>query len=255
MKVKILIMPLIIVIVVAISIWLVYPAYSNGSNGVRENYIQLKAEQAKLTELRNKSVNAKNLSTQMSTLSEKDILYTYIPVEIKEEEIINGLVNLSANSGLLLFDSKINQPTKEVVAENDLGVKMETNSSLGNTQSLMPKIKNLKTEIKLVGSYEKIRDFLNSLGKFSRSNDFENLEISRNASGSQGSDPNILLVSAAVDFNVLKKAKLDSASISNPVFSSPKLETKVIEDIKNQKNTSGFSLNVDQKGKNNIFQP
>lgn len=255
MKVKILIMPLLIVIVVAISIWLVYPAYSNGTNGVRENYIQLKTEQAKLTELRDKSVNAKNLSTQMSTLPEKDILYAYIPAEIKEEEIINSLVNLSANSGLLLFDSKINQPAKEIVAENGLNVKMEADSSLANTKSLMPKIKNLKTEIKLIGSYEKIRDFLSSLGKFSRSNDFESLEISRNASGSQGADPSILLVSAAVDFNVLKKAKLDGTSISNPVFSSPKLETKVIEDIKNQKNTSGFSLNVDQKGKGNIFQP
>lgn len=258
MKIKILIMPLVIVIVVTISIWLVYPAYSNGIDGVKENYIKLKEKQTKLTQLRNKSENVNSLSAQISSLPEKDILYSFIPTEIKEEEIINGLANLSTNSGLLLLDSTVNQPAKEISNEDNLAIQDSgtAKEGKGGNISLAPKIKKLKTQIKIVGSYEKIKDFLSSIGKFNRSNEFEILEINRNNAGSQTStDPNILLVNATIDFNFLKSIKLDNSNVSNPIFSNSKLQVRVIEDIKNNKNSNSFQLNVDQKGKGNIFQP
>lgn len=241
-------MPLFIVIIVAFSIWLVYPAFSNGTNGAIENYIKLKNEQAKLIELQGKSENANNLSIQFSALSEKDALYAFIPKDMKEEEIINSLSSLSSASGLLLFDSTISQPLKESAIE-EVQVTNET-------KNLFPEIKNFKVEMKLSGSYDKIKDFLNSLGKFSRNNNFNTLEISRSVSSGteETANPDTLLVNASVDFNVLKEAKLNESNISSSIFSSSKLETKVISDIKNQKNANSFQLNVDQKGKSNLFQ-
>ena len=258
MKVKILLMPLIIVIVVAISIWLVYPTYSNGSTGVKENYTKFKDEQTKLTELLGKSENANSLSSQISSLSEKDVLYNFVPVEKKEEEIVNSLINLASTSGLLLFDEMVNQPAKEIqVVEEPVPAPVPALDANGVTLPVtMSKMQNLKTEIKLAGSYEKIKDFLTSLGKLNRSNVFETLEISKSSSAGQPeADSNILLISAAVNFNVLKNTKLNSSNIGSSIFDSPNLETKVIADIKSQKNANNFQLNIEQTGKSNLFQP
>ncbi|MFZ2975688.1 MAG: hypothetical protein WA055_03650 [Candidatus Moraniibacteriota bacterium] len=256
MKVKILLMPLIIVIVVAISIWLVYPAYSNGASGVKENYTKLKSEQKKLTELLEKSESADDLSAQISSLPEKEMLYAFIPAETKEEEIVNNLINLASNSGLLLFDEKVNQPLKEIQLVEETASAPISNSGSAVSPIVLPKIQNLKTEIKLAGNYEKIKDFLASIGRLNRSNSFETLEISKNNSGVQSiTDSNILLISAAVDFNVLKRAKLNNSNISSPIFDNSQLETKVISDIKNQKNADNFQLSVEQGGKSNLFQP
>lgn len=258
MKVKILMMPLIIGITVAVLIWLVYPAYSNGNNGVKENYSKLKVEQAKLTELKSKSENISTLSVQLSSIPEKNVLYNFVPEKIKEEEIINDLVNLAANSGLLLFDSMVSQPVKESQAIKEV-VPVADESGDGATLSLsasMPKMQNVKTEIKLAGNYEKIKDFLNNLEKFSRSNRVEILDINKNNSEVESStNQDVLLVNATINFNVLKEAKLDSSSINSPIFDNSKLEANIISDIKNKKNASVFQLNVDQKGKGNIFQP
>ncbi len=251
-------MPLIIVITVAVFIWLVYPAYSNGTNGVKENYSKLKVEQTKLTELKNKSENISNLSVQLSSMPEKNVLYNFVPEKIKEEEIINDLVNLAANSGLLLFDSMVSQPVKESQAIEEV-VPVADESGDSATLPLpvsMPKMQNVKTEIKLAGNYEKIKDFLSNLEKFSRSNGVEILDINKNNSEVESStNQDVLLVNATINFNVLKEAKLDSSSINSPIFDNSKLEANIISEIKNKKNANLFQLNVDQKGKGNIFQP
>lgn len=259
MKVKILLMPLMIVIIVATSIWLVYPAYSNGSSGVRENYTKLKNEQKKLNELQSKSENTSSISAQISSLPEKDVLYTFIPAEMKEEDIVNGLINMASNAGVLLFDEKITQPSKEIIALEE--VTPASNrvpiSAEAIPTPLLPKTQKLKIEIKLAGSYEKIKDFLISIGKFNRSNDFEVLQISKDISGGadSSSDKSILMVSATVNFNVLRRAKLNETNTGSAIFDNPNLETKIISDIKNQSSINIFPLSVEQKGKINPFQP
>jgi len=257
MKAKILLMPLIIVIIVAIFIWLVYPAYSNGTDGVKENYTKLKSEQKKLNELLSKGENVKSISAQISSLSEKEVLYTFIPTEMKEEDIVNGIISMASNAGVLLFDETITQPSKESKAiEEPVPVPTLAPDSVGVVPTpLLPKTQKLKTEIKLAGNYEKIKDFLISVGKFNRSNGFEALEISKNTGGAESSDKSILLVDATINFNVLKKAKLNETNTNSAVFNNPRLETKIISDIRNRSNVNIFPLNVDQKGKANPFQP
>ena len=51
MKVKILIVPLAIAIVVIFTIWFVYPTFSNGTDGVKEKYGQVKKERQNLSDI------------------------------------------------------------------------------------------------------------------------------------------------------------------------------------------------------------
>ncbi|MDO9231366.1 MAG: hypothetical protein Q7U36_02675 [bacterium] len=250
MKIKILLIPLLIIAIATFSIWLVYPTYSNGADGVKENYAKLKSEQKKLIELQNKSENVNSLSAQFSSLLEKDALYAFVPKNAKEEEIINSLSSLSSASGLLLFDSKINQPNKDKSIESS-----EELQTVNKEEKSLPEIQNFKVEMKLAGSYDKIKDFLINVGKFSRSNNFDILEISRNVSNEvETVSSDVLSVNIALDFNVLKEAKLNESNIGSSIFSNPKLESKIITEIKNQRNANIFQLNVDPKGKSNLFQ-
>lgn len=260
MKIKVLLIPCIIIAIVAVFVGLVYPTYSNGEDGVSENYAKLKSEQTKLSELQNKNKNIVKLSSQLSSLPEKNTLYSFIPEIIKEEDIVNSLINLASSSGVFLFETKINQPVKEKSIQKDLEATFGEEQETSKTSSI-PKTSNFKADIKVMGSYEKIKAFLTSIEKLNRNNNFEILKINRNKSQKEVSldeatiNSNDLVVDASVEFNFLKKSTINKSDVGNLVFSSSELETKVIEDIKNQKNTNSFQLNVDQKGKGNLFQP
>ncbi len=255
MKIKILVVPFLIVIIAVFSIWLVYPAYSNGTTGVKENYAKLKSEQAKLAEIQTISENIDKLSAQISTMPEKESLYSFVPENGKEDEIINNLVKLASLSGLFFFESSIEQPVSKNIQE---AIQTEDEFSVG-TQTSLFETQNFKTKVKLMGNYEKIKEFLVNLEKLERNNNLEMLEIKRNVVENSSEDPNAvsqdsLAVNATLNFALLKKNKLSQSNATDPVFSSPKLETEIIKEIKNKKNISNFQLNVEQKGKINIFQ-
>ena len=250
MKMKILVIPFIVTIAVVFFIWLIYPAFSNGTDGIKENYANLKKEQEKLNELRDKNQNIENLSNQIATLPQKDILYFFIPEEAKEEEVVNGLNRLASESGLLLFDATVKQPEK-----NNTNVASLDSDLNGEEGEIKPQLKNFSTEIKLAGNYESIRKFLNSLGVFFRSNEVDSLEIGENASkGEAAAGSGALVANASINFNFLSQSKLNESSVSNGVFSSSQLETKIIDNIKSQRTANNFQLNVDQKGRSNLFQ-
>ena len=255
MKAKVLLIPLIIVIAVAFLIGWVYPAFTNGSDGVLEKYKMLKNEQNKLVELQNKSQAVNNLLSQLTSLPEKNILYAFVPEATEEEKIVNSLINTASSAGVLLMETTINQPNQKAVIAEDL----EENSSGGQdplaVSSALPKADNFETQVNLIGSYEKIKDFLTNIGKLNRNNNIDVLKISKNNSENEESaNADSLLVSASIEFNLLKKIKMTKSYVNNEVFSGDKLEVGIINEIKSQKNANNYQLNIDQKGKSNPFQ-
>ena len=248
---KILVVPLAITVAVIAIVWLIYPAYSNGVDGLKENYAKLKSEQKKLNDISGENKNIENLSSQISSLPQKDILYSFIPENAEEENIINGLNRLASESGLLLFEATIKPPVK-----SKTNVAPLDSTGTGETAAPKPEPKNVSTEMKLAGDYLSIKNFLTKLGTFSRSNDVNNLDIEKNSGKNEilsGSGA-LLVVDASANFSYLSKSKLNEASVFNSVFSNPDLDSKIIEDIKNQKISGAFQLSVGQKGRSNLFQ-
>ena len=255
MKAKILLIPLLIVIAVSVFIGLVYPQYSNGANGIKENYAKLKNEQIKLADLQKKNKNIDDLSTQIASFADKSLLYSFIPQNIKEEEIISSLNGLASSSGLLLFEATISSQSKsENIISDDLEMNAGGELPLTEVSKTAPKAKNLETEIKLLGNYEKVKNFLISLERLNRNNNLGQLKIDRNKNEAGVLDDN-LLVSASVEFNFFKKMPINNMNAGDSIFLNNKLETAVVDAIKNQKNSNSFQVNVEQKGKSNIFLP
>jgi len=252
MKTKILLVPLIISIIIALSIWLVYPAYSNGNNGVKEKYEQLKKEQKNLSNIQNKSANAQKLSSQLSTLSDKNVLYGFIPKSAKEEEIVDNLNFLASSAGLSIFNIDLSYSKQNTLLNNS------SQSNQTSDSESLPIAKTFKVKIKVAGSYEAIKQFIGSVNKLNRYNDVTILNIKKNMNNQEenvNTSVNMLLTDMETTFDILPQAKLSDQNVNDPIFSSDKLDTKIISKIKDARNTKVFQLDIGQKGKTNPFLP
>ena len=264
--------PSIIVLAIVLGIWLIYPAYSNGSTGVKDRRDQLQAEKLKLDSILGKSGNASSLSSQLESLqSDRDVLYEFVPVDMKESEIIDNLNKMASDSGLLVYGISISQPKLEVAsveAPVTMGsTSLDPSNPMGNTDVnvvVLPKVKNFEADMQISGNYEQIKTFLEKMDIFARyvsvNNVFLKKGLSTTAVPSADSTTDtasldVLTANLKLDFDILEKAKLSNDNITDPVFSSSSLDTKVISQIKAQYSNAALKLDIGQTGKPNPFLP
>ena len=243
----------------ALVIWFVYPAITNGTDGLLEEYKQLKKEREKSAQLETKSQNVKKLSAQLaSSPEEKKVLFQFLPDSMKEEEIIDNLNFLATNSSLSVIDLSVDQPIEEVVAIENTSVTMDASEQglvegqEGPLPVLEPTERNFEVTFSVVGDYEKVKDLLGKMSALERFNEIETLEI-RKPTGQEGTG-NSLITDAVLKFNFLKKRDV-LPDVESSAFSLEKFSMKTIGDIKNSKSTAILKLNIDQAGKANPFLP
>lgn len=264
MKIKLLIAPAIIIIAIIVVISFVYPAYRNGSDGAKDKYDQLKAEQTKLSGIQGKSGNAVKLSAQITALSSNaDVLYEFMPKEIKNEEIIDNLNYLASTSGLAVNEITIS-PSKQDSAGSSSAVS-ETVPNLPSdipaavltqmqaagvlaTQSLA-QMQEAQANIKLSGNYDQLKNFLNSVDKLGRYKSVSYCSIKKSDS------PDMLGIELNINFGFAKETVLSGDMANDTLFATGKLNTDIISKIKNQASGNVIRLDVGQKGKANPFTP
>lgn len=273
MKIKLLLVPSIITLIVVLGVWLVYPAYSNGSTGVKDHYDQLKNEKTKLETVLGKSGNANKLSLQLDSLgSDKDVVYGFIPSDIKESEIIDNLNRMAADSGLLIYGLSVDRPSLEVISpevpmtmgSTSLDDGTVSDPSLSAAVPILPKPKNFNANIQVSGSYDQMKSFSEKVDVFARYNSITSLYLKKGSSTVAGgastvttADPNLDVITAnmKISFNVLEKAKLSDDNVNDPVFVSGNFDTKIISQIQSQYSGAAMKLEIGQKGKANPFMP
>ncbi len=252
MKLKILITPIIIILTIVLLIWFVHPQYSNGVNGVKDEYTQLKQYQEKILSIDNMQKKANEISAQIDLVSlKKAILYRFIPEKIGEEKLIDNLNMLASVYHLGVFDIVV-KPLKV----NNL---VQINS---RKQTLFPISRKVEVHMKLSGSYSSIKQFFNDLRQLDRYNDVATLKLSKevNVKSAANAQPDkstnrVILAEMAIDFDVLKKLQLSDNSFSKTVLPSGKIGTQVISDISQSIKTFPWKLKVSDKGKTNPFLP
>jgi len=258
MKLKLILVPGIIALIVVLGIWFIYPAYSNGTDGVMDHYKQLKAEKQKLDSIKGKSGNANSLSSQLDSLgSDKEALYEFVPTNIKESEIVNNLNKMAADSGLLIFGLTVGRPSLSVAS-------MEAPQKPGINPSIpvLPKAKTFSADMQISGSYDQVKTFLNKVDNFARYEAIASLNLKKGSSvsgqaGAGAPDPSmdILAADLKITFNMLDKAKLSGDNVNDAVFSSSSLNTDIISQIKSSRSELAVGVDTGQKGKANPFLP
>jgi len=247
----------------ALVIWFVYPAITNGTDGLLEKYGQLKKEKEKSAQLETKSQNVKKLSAQLaSSPEEKKVLFQFLPDSMKEEEIIDNLNFLATNSSLSVIDLSVGQPAEEAVEETAAvaGPPVAADTSgqglMGGEEGFLPVTepaeRNFEVTFSVVGDYEKVKDLLGKISALERFNGIKTLEI-RKPTGQEGTG-NSLITDTVLKFNFLKKRDV-LPDVESSAFGLEKFSMKTIGDIKNSKSTAILKLNIDQAGKANPFLP
>ncbi len=252
MKLKILITPIITILIIILLIWFVHPQYSNGVNGVKDEYAQLKQYREKILSIDNMQKKANEISVQINSVSpEKAILYRFIPEKIREEKIIDNLNMLASTYHLGVFDIVV-KPLKI----NNLA------QSITKKQTLFPISQKVEVHMKLSGSYNSIKQFFNDLSQLDRYNDVATLKLSKEVSTKSTTNnqidqsiTKIILAEIIIDFNVLDKLQLSDSSFNKTVLPTGNLGTQVISEISQGIKAFSWRLKVNKKGKANPFLP
>jgi len=253
--------PLFILLSIVLLIWFVYPAYTNGVDGLKEELSRKKVEQDKLDKLMAKKANIEALAADMENNSEKkDVIFKYLPEKNKEEEIIDNLNYLASKEELSIMNLSVGQPIISTATALPEGSGLDENgdplpvdaSGVPIPQApVKPKALDFQAEFSVVGRYEKMKSLVDKIYKFERFNNFSSLEIKK---ADETGDSDLLKADMVISFNLYSPVK-NTTNIEQIDFSRAKFDLSVADKIKSMKSTSILDLVIDQTGKPNPFMP
>jgi Tfp pilus assembly protein PilO len=262
MKIKILLAPAIIVITIVLCIWMVYPAYTDGVNGVKEKYQKLK-EQTRLSDNLDKQIgNVGKLSASLkANTSRNSVVFGYIPQDKEEEKIIESLNLLAKDSGLSVLNISVFEMKNEVdpnlnIATPAVAPALSGATSDAFTQPIAATIvtpRKIKTDLVVLGDYGGVKVLVEKIQKMNRFNKFSALEI-RTLLKEDQTVSESLSVKMTLEFNYLKELdKLAEQDIDNPIFSTGAFDMQVIDNISKNKSIEVKNVLPGQKGTANPF--
>ncbi|MEK7598208.1 MAG: hypothetical protein AAB487_00550 [Patescibacteria group bacterium] len=247
MKLKIVIIPLLILVIIIFSIWVLAPSYF----AVKEDLVQLDEANRKVSDINNKLQKAGKLNEDLLNRSEEQKMLTeYLPESREEDKIINYFNDLVLRAGLVAFDFSVAPKKIKMIAPmvDAAGVPLPA-------AGITPAVEYADVNLGASGTYEKIKDFLGKLDNIKRFNKISTIRISHAAANESGNVPaGGLTMTATTGFGYLEKIKSVS-NINSDALISEKFDLAVIDYIKSDKNTEISDLTLEAKGKSNPFMP
>ncbi len=261
MKIKILVAPALGVIIVSLLVWLVYPAYTNGVDGVKEKYAELQKQTEITNGLAGRLDNIQKLIVDInSDATKRDAIFGYIPQNKEDEKIIENLNSLAAENNMAVLNISVSE-----VKNN--GVSVSGNASDTSDPSALPatavsvKVASKVVPSKLLanfsvfGTYDNAKILLDNLYKMRMFNKVATLEMKTLKNEDQSLSSN-LQITMSLEFDYLPdNYKLSDNDLSNTVFSSAKFDKSIADKIISTKNIDVNNVVQGEVGKNNPFLP
>lgn len=253
MKLKIFLAPVLLILIVAGSIWVLHPAYVE----MQAKKAALAAETEKLNDIKTKNAKAEAAYGVWNSNPEKrNIIMTYIPAQQQEEEVIDNLNSLAAGSGLAVYDLSVTIPEKAKAAAT---AAVDEAGNQTEEVSAAPVADNFSATVGVSGDYGKIKTFLGKVNVLGRFNSISSLEISK-ANAPTGPDGKAvdnsgsgnLKADITLNFNWLNANNL-TVTVNNKAFASDNFDMTVADAIRSQMTTGMQALNVGLAGRENPF--
>lgn len=255
MKIKLFLAPSLIVIMMSLVIWMVYPAYTNGVDGVKEKYQKFKEQKQLVSDMDDRISNAEKLAADLeANTSDNAVVFDFISRKKEDEKIIDNLDLLARDSSLFTRNISISEVKSEVipsvpVSETDPVALIQPPAVTKATPT------KLAVDFSVLGSYENIKIVLEKVQKLKRFSKISNLEVKVQLKEDQ-SLSEFLLASMVLEFNYLKEPnKLTDGDIDNSIFSLGVFDKGIIEKIKSSRIISVNNVSPGQQGKTNPFLP
>jgi hypothetical protein len=272
MKIKILIAPLLIVAIIVLLIWFVYPLWTNGSDGIKEKLSDYEIQKNRQAELEKKKEKISSLYQDIeSKKNQADLLYRFLPETMLEEELIDKMQFLTSMKQEDAANGWEMGPGKMTVALSKAAIPIISSQPAAvagqkDVAVLVQKdLSNFDLNFQFLGPYEKIRDIIKSIYSLKRYNKVTKFKalsgvIKREGNILKWEDPkgepaNGLKVEMTMNYNYFNVGRVGPENINDPVFSLDRLEKirwDVIDAIQ-KKETDIVPLTLPESGRGNPF--
>ena len=252
MKLKLLLAPSIIILAVVLLIWVVYPAYTNGTDGVREKYQALEKQKEMTTSLLARLDNVKKLGSALDNdTSAKNTIFNYIPQNKEDEKVIENLNFLAMKNSLAVLNISLSEPVDSLTLVATPVDAMSPQAADISAKKVVPK--KLMANFSVFGSYENMRVLLDNLSKMKRFNKVSILEMKSTRKEDQSLSEN-LQMNIGLEFNyLLNNYNLTDEDINNDVFVGGVFDEKIVDEIVKSKNVDVNNVLPGEIGTNNPF--
>ncbi|MFZ2226861.1 MAG: hypothetical protein WA064_03340 [Candidatus Moraniibacteriota bacterium] len=251
MKLKLLLAPSIIILSVILLIWMVYPAYTNGTDGAREKYQTLEKQKEMTASLLARLDNVKKLGNALDNdASAKNTIFNYIPQNKEDEKVIENLNFLAMKNSLAVLNISLSEPADSLALTP---APVDTVSSQVATPVKKITPKKLMANFSVFGSYENMRVLLDNLSKMKRFNKISILEIKSTRKEDQSLSEN-LQMNIGLEFDyLLDNYNLTDEDINNDVFVGGVFDKKIVDEIVKSKNVDVNNVLPGEIGTSNPF--
>ncbi|MFA4817973.1 MAG: hypothetical protein WC608_04615 [Parcubacteria group bacterium] len=243
MKLKLLIAPLLVLLIVVMAIWVIGPAYQN----LQAQKKELAAAQKKLADIQEKNMLAAKLKQALAdNPAQKEMLLKYLPEKAQEELIIENLSSLMQGEGLTLVNLAVLDDSRK---KSTQAAPVMNDASPGEIAPAALAADSIGISVGFVGPYEKIRSFMGKLATLKRDNNVAALKITAVAAAAGSLQADMVL-------NLAYFTGGNSAiNASSSVFSKDAFDMLTIDQIKNKLSTEIIPVTIGEAGKANPFLP
>lgn len=257
MKIKLLMAPSLVVIIIVLLIWHVYPAFTNpvAGDGVKQKMTELKKEKEILEDAQKKSDAVDAMAVELNSqkmASSRELVMEYMPDSIKEYEIIDNLNYLVLKEELQGTNISVSQPALSATSALPVATPSINGAVAEGEVAIKPQASVFLVDFTAQGGYEKIKGIFEKIFGLKRFNRLVSLKIESVDAQNKGSDN--LKAAAVLEFAFFKESGT-IASFDDPVFLRNSFDLQTVGNIEKGKATSLMDLQVDQKGKANPFIP
>lgn len=267
MKLKLFIVPSLVVALIVFIIWFLVP----DALKLREDLGKLQATDAKLVDIQEKNNGAEKLKNELQAIAEKkNVLLEFLPTTKQEENIIGDLDRITFGEGVALSNVTVEKASEastpaEVTALPAEGA-VDSMGLMAPAPVAAETSKDVKVSFKIFGGYEQIMRVLNKLVTLKRYNELVEVKISKAPAAAAVLDPetglpvgggtsaNSLIGEVKANFKYLGKIK-SIADINNNILKVGKFDTAIIDEINALKTTSLTILDPKEPGRTNPFIP
>lgn len=237
MKLKFLLMPFAVVVSIYLIIWHIYPAWLGDEAGNIKNVNkEIDKIESEIQEITTKKNNANKLSAFLESGDELvGLVSNYYPDYKKDYDLINNVNTIAFNEGVFLKDMDLEYGKAGKSAKGNDGDSVnlmslkeadplvQIQADLGDSKELNKaaiklsgsKVNFVAINLKAVGTYLQIRNFMVSLNKIGTVNKTQMFEIkkSQGVEGQTDSSSDMLEVSVTVGFGYFDKSKEKSEDL------------------------------------------
>jgi Tfp pilus assembly protein PilO len=259
MRLKVLIVPFFIVMILILGIGYIKPDF----DAIQTKKAEQAIKETKVANIETVKGNIDSLNSALDTQPDTEkFMYQYLPEVLDQEQVIDAFNFLANQSGLAITKMDLDKPIEVASAPEPIAVPAPggilSPAGLGDLEvPIVPaapavaKIFILKGSV--AGQYENIKTFFNQVSHIERFQKIRLFSIETDTTGDTENADGNLIGTFEAEFGYLPLDPLTSA-LSMPVFSQAKFDTSDVDTLVTQLTSAIPTLEKGTTGKPNPFQ-